>query len=141
MTTVAAITRQESFLRALEPTLKQKQITVAGIFSSFQNVSKTLRFLTPDIILIDVNLDSYPFHYGFVEVTALIKKELPASKIIAFANFFSESAVAEVRQIGIDGYIYRTMPDVEHCLVECIETVMAGSNFYARGRDDVQHTR
>ncbi|RYY62260.1 MAG: response regulator transcription factor [Chitinophagaceae bacterium] len=131
MITVAAITRQEGFLRALEPLLKKSEISVAGIFSSYQNVSKTLRFLSPDVILMDVNLDSYPFHYGFVDVTALLKKDLPGARIIAFANFFSESAVAEVKQLGIDGYLYRTMPDIDRCLVDCINHVVEGEPCYA----------
>ena len=131
MITVAAITRQEGFLHALEPLLEKNNISVVGIFSSYQNVSKTLRFLSPDVLLMDVNLDSYPFHYGFVDVTALIKKDLPDTRIIAFANFFSESSVAEVRQLGIDGYLYRTMPNIDRCLVESINNVMQGEAYYA----------
>lgn len=131
MITVAAITRQEGFLHALEPLLEKNNISVVGIFSSYQNVSKTLRFLSPDVLLMDVNLDSYPFHYGFVDVTALIKKDLPDTRIIAFANFFSESSVAEVRQLGINGYLYRTMPGIDHCLVESINSVMQGEPYYA----------
>ncbi|RYY54450.1 MAG: response regulator transcription factor [Chitinophagaceae bacterium] len=131
MITVAAITRQELFLRALEPALAKKDISIAGIFSSYQNVSKTLRFISPDIILMDVNLDSYPFQHGFLEVTQLIKNNLPDSKIIAFASFYSDRSVEEVKQLGIEGYLYRTMPGIEEAMVDCVNRVMAGDHCYA----------
>lgn len=141
MITVAAITRQEAFLLALEPLLKKNDISVTGIFSSYQNVSKTLRFVSPDILLIDMNLDSYPFHYGFIDVVALIRKNLPETKIIAFANFYSESSVAEVKQLGIDGYLYRTMPGIDVCLVECIRLALKGESYYAVGNaENLRHS-
>ncbi len=131
MIRVAAITKHEGFLKALEQFLQQHEITLLSVISSFGGVMNKLKLLAPHVVLLDVNLDSHPFNYGFIEVSKLIRSDLPGTRVVAFTNFYSASVVNEVKRLPLDGFIYRTMPNVENCLVECIRSTYNGSVFYA----------
>ncbi|MGD0615354.1 MAG: response regulator transcription factor [Verrucomicrobiota bacterium] len=85
------------------------------------------RELTPDIILMDIDMP----HMNGLEVTELLRKEMPVSKVLILSMHGNTEYVTRIIQSGASGYVRKDVAAEE--LVRAIETVNAGEAFFSPG--------
>ncbi|HKI70684.1 MAG TPA: response regulator transcription factor [Verrucomicrobiae bacterium] len=83
------------------------------------------RELTPDIVLMDINMP----HMDGLAVTELMRKEMPATKVIILSMHSNREYVLRIIQAGARGYVLKEAPPEE--LVRAIEAVSAGEAFFS----------
>jgi DNA-binding NarL/FixJ family response regulator len=79
-----------------------------------------VRRLVPDVLLLDLGL---PRMSG-IEVTRVLKRELPKVEILIFTIFDEEDKVLEAVQAGASGYLLKGTPTDK--MIEAIKEVSAG---------------
>lgn len=80
--------------------------------------------LQPDLILLDLGM---PVMDG-IEASIQIKEKYPNIKILILTTYSEQHKIKKMLKIGIDGYLLKDSG--KHKLLEAIETVMNGENYY-----------
>lgn len=100
----------------------EPDIEVVGEAVSGNEVLSIVEQCVPDVILMDINL---PGKDG-VEVTALVKKHFPRSKILVLTTYDHEEYFMSSLRAGADGYLLKDATSEQ--VVEAIRTVYQGNS-------------
>ena len=87
--------------------------------------------LKPDVALLDIGMPGL----NGVEVTRLIAKRTPGTKVLILTMLESEIVVDDALEAGARGYLLKS--DASELLPRAIETVMAGKIFLTRKMSDL----
>ena len=96
------------------------EITIIGTALSGETGVEEVRRLKPDVLLLDLGL---PRMSG-IDVTRVIKAELPEIEILIFTIFDEEEKVLEAVKAGASGYLLKGTPADK--MIEAIKEVRAG---------------
>ncbi len=77
----------------------------------------------PDVILMDISM---PVMSG-EEATRLVKKQLPATKVIALTMHSDKHYIKSMLEAGADGYLFKNC--TYNQLIEAIKTVVSGRKY------------
>jgi len=113
------------FRQGLKSILNYENIgSVIGEASNGEEFIKLLQTLTPDLVLMDIDM---PLMNG-LEATQKALKLLPDLKIIAFTEFSEEEYCSEMRDLGAKGFLKKS--DGFNELENAIQIVMKGENYF-----------
>lgn len=90
---------------------------VVGACESGEEAFEIAKLQKPDIVLADINLKGMD---GF-ELTKLLNKELPSTKILAVSMHIQISYVQKILRLGASGYVTKNSPVEE--LIEAVTAV------------------
>jgi two-component system response regulator NreC len=108
---------------------------VIGTAKDAHDALKRLKYLTPDVIVIDISLP----HLSGLDAITLFKQELPNTQVLVFSMHEKEAYVHRALSSGALGYIVKGSPITE--LIEGIHAVHAGEYFLSpRMRKEVFQT-
>jgi len=79
-------------------------ITVVDIACNAFEAMKVLKATPVDIAIVDINLPDV----NGIELTAKIKKEFPAVKVLAMSTFTERSYISQMIQNGASGYLVKS---------------------------------
>ncbi len=96
------------------------ELTIVGTALSGETGLEEVRRLKPDVLLLDLGL---PRMSG-IDVTRVVKAELPSIEILIFTIFDEEDKVLEAVKAGASGYLLKGTPADK--MVEAIKEVHAG---------------
>jgi DNA-binding NarL/FixJ family response regulator len=100
----------------------EDDINVIGEAVSGSDALNKVRELTPDIILMDINL---PGMNG-VEVTRILKQQYPHIKVLILTMHSHEEYFMSAIKEGADGYLLKDAPSDQ--VVEAVRTVFHGES-------------
>ena len=105
----------------------QPELQVIGEACDGEQAVRKIEALRPDLVLLDLGL---PTISGF-EVTRIIRKTSPNSKIIFISQESSPDVVREALSLGAHGYVLKS--DVTNGLLgEAVTAVLQGRHFLTR---------
>ena len=104
---------------------KVSHLECIGEAADGEEAMRKARELTPDIILMDINMP----HMDGLAVTELLRKEVPTTKVIILSMHSNREYVLRIIQAGARGYVLKEAPQEE--LVRAIEAVSAGEAFFS----------
>jgi len=93
-------------------------ITVSGTATNAYDAMAMLKAQPVDIVIVDINLPEV----SGIELTAKIKKEFPAIKILAMSTFKERSYISQMIKNGASGYLVKSASKEE------IEAAILGAN-------------
>jgi DNA-binding NarL/FixJ family response regulator len=102
-------------------------VTVVGEASDAPEALRKLKKLTPDVIILDVNLPSME---GW-ELARRLRRLVPKFKILAFSIHSSKEYMVKMAQSGARGYVTKDQPTAE--LLEAIRHVASGGLHFPAG--------
>jgi len=79
-------------------------ITVSGTATNAYDAMAMLKAQPVDIVIVDINLPEV----SGIELTAKIKKEFPAIKILAMSTFKERSYISQMIKNGASGYLVKS---------------------------------
>ena len=88
-----------------------------------------------DIVISEIDL--YP--QNGIELIKGIKNHYPDVKIIALTRFKDEDSILKVYNLGVDGYLDKTVNQME--LARAINKVINGERYYSRQNNELVHSR
>ncbi len=100
---------------------------VVGEAANGQEAVRLARELSPDIILMDINM---PGMNG-IEASQQIKKEFPRIEIIALTIHRDEEYIYELLKVGVSGYVLKDISADE--LIMTIRRVFSGESVFNPG--------
>jgi DNA-binding NarL/FixJ family response regulator len=100
-----------------------ENVHLAGEASNGEEAIKLAKELSPDIILMDINMS--PVN-GF-EATRKILMQNPAAKIIGLSLHKQASYAKNMLKLGVKGYVTKSAAHEE--IIEAIKTVAAGRKY------------
>jgi two-component system response regulator NreC len=106
---------------------KDRGIRVIGSAPDVSTALKHLKYLTPDVILLDVSMPQL----SGLDAIGLIKEELPKVRILMFSMHEKEAYVYRALSAGALGYVVKGSPLNE--LITAIETVGEGGYYLSPG--------
>ncbi len=125
MITVAIAEDHQSLSDGIHLLLEyEEDITLIGHATDGEVLLDLIRKKTPDVILMDIKM---PKIDGIV-ATRLIKKEWPQIHIIAFSMFDQSSAVTQMLDAGVSGYLLKNSPLEE--VLNAIRAVVDGKEYF-----------
>jgi len=107
--------------------LAGRAVTVVGEASSAQDALRKVRKLSPDVVVLDVNL---PLMDGG-ELALRLRRLVPGCGLIAFSIHSGEEYVARMVRCGVRGYVTKDQPLSE--LFDAIMQVFRGGSRFPRG--------
>ncbi len=124
MIRVAILDDHLMVLEGIQSMLKnQKNIEVTNTFSRGVDLLKSLKFETPNILLLDINL---PDSNG-IELCNTITNLYPNIKVIALSNYNDTGFVKNMMRNGAQGYLLKNTTKGE--LIDAIENVNSGNKY------------
>ena len=102
----------------------EDDIYVVGEANDGEMLVDLVRKKQPQVVITDIRM---PKCDG-IQATRLIKKEFPATKVIAFSMFDQLEAIDKMKQAGASGYIMKNSSLKK--LIEAIRTVASNKTFY-----------
>ena len=102
-------------------------IVIAGEVSSGAALFELLKTVSTDIVLLDVVM---PNMNGF-EVARRLKANYPEIKILAISAENTSSTIAEMLEIGIEGFISKANSNL-NTLANAIRSIMDGFDYYGK---------
>jgi len=111
--------------------LAGRAVTVVGEASSAREALRKVGKLSPDIVILDVNL---PFMDGG-ELALRLRRLVPACGLIAFSIHSGEEYVARMARCGVRGYVTKDQPLSD--LLDAINQVFRGGSRFPRGMEAV----
>lgn len=104
---------------------KVSHLECVGEASDGEEALRKTRELAPDIVLMDINMP----HMDGLAVTELLRKEMPATKVIILSMHSNREYVLRIIQAGARGYVLKEAPTED--LVRAIEAVCTGEAFFS----------
>jgi DNA-binding NarL/FixJ family response regulator len=95
-------------------------LEIIGTALSGEAALEEIRHLKPDVVLLDLGLP----RISGIEVTRIVKSELPQVEVLIFTIFDEEDKVLEAVQAGASGYLLKGTPADR--MVEAIQEVHQG---------------
>src|SRR5438477_2663285 len=102
-------------------------VFVVGEASTGEDAIARVRDLEPDIVMMDLSL---PKMSG-IEATRIIRKDFPATRVLALTMHMEEVYVRGALEAGASGYLVKDARPND--LVEAIETVYRGEQYLMTG--------
>ena len=102
-----------------------EHLQIVGEAADGREALRKARELTPDIILMDIDMP----HMNGLAVTDLLRKELPKIKVLILSMHSNTDFVLRIIQSGARGYILKAATTEE--LVKAIDTINAGEAFFS----------
>lgn len=99
---------------------REEDLHVSGVYTSFENAEKKLASLSPDVILLDIQLQGI----NGIEAIPLIKRHLPDVNIIILTVFESDQQIFQALNNGADGYL--TKDSSSNHIIDAIREVNEG---------------
>lgn len=100
-------------------------IEVVGEAANGTEAMEKVRQLAPDLVLMDLNMP----HPNGLEVTALLRRELPRVRVLVFTIHHEPHNVMQVVKAGAHGYLSKDAAPAE--LVAAIRKVGGGGNYFS----------
>jgi DNA-binding NarL/FixJ family response regulator len=114
------------FVKGVAALLESEQgLNVQGYTYDGKSALEEVRKSKPDLLMTDIQMPGF----SGVELTKLIKDELPDVKIIGLSMFDKPEIVKELIEAGADGYLLKDLEKDE--LIKAIKEVMAGNIYYS----------
>ena len=107
--------------------LASRSVAVVGEASDARETLRKVRKLSPDVIILDVNL---PLMDGG-ELALRLRRLVPRCGLIAFSIHSSEEYVGRMARCGARGYVTKDQPLSD--LFDAIERVFRGGSSFPRG--------
>lgn len=101
------------------------EIEVIGEADSGEQAIKMVRALSPDVVLLDVNMPNI----GGVETTKRLRQFDEKVKILAVSSVSSQPYPSMLLKAGVNGYITKGTPLVE--MIKAIKKVNQGSKYFS----------
>lgn len=101
------------------------EIEVIGEADSGEQAIKMVRALSPDVVLLDVNMPNI----GGVETTKRLRQFDENVKILAVSSVSSQPYPSMLLKAGVNGYITKGTPLVE--MIKAIKKVYQGSKYFS----------
>ncbi|MDO1513683.1 response regulator transcription factor [Maribacter confluentis] len=115
----------QALIDGLELLLKyEEDISIVGAVNDGEALLDLVRLKQPNVVITDIRM---PKMDG-IQATAIIKKEFPHIKILAFTMFDQDDAVAQMIDAGANGYILKNTALKE--VLKAILTVAGGQHYY-----------
>lgn len=106
---------------------RSAHLDVVGEAANGTEAIQLAKRLKPQIILMDINM---PGMNG-LDATALLRDQVPASKILILTVHDSREYVQEIARAGAHGYVLKDAPPGQ--LLEAIERLANGRKFFSPG--------
>jgi DNA-binding NarL/FixJ family response regulator len=104
----------------------ESEIEVIGETGNGNETLSVTRQLKPDLIIMDIEM---PGKDG-LEVTAILKKEIPEIKILVLTSFNRSAYVRQMLKSKVAGYILKESGREE--LLKAIRTIMSGEKYFSQ---------
>ncbi len=104
---------------------KQKDIDVAGLYATGQELFDDLTNTQPNVALVDINM---PILNG-IELTVKIKEYYSHIHVIALSMHDDAHHIMDMIEAGVSGYLLKNVNDTE--LMEAIRTVSKGKLYFS----------
>lgn len=115
----------QALIDGLELLLKyEENISIVGTVNDGEALLDLVRLKQPNVVITDIRM---PKMDG-IQATAIIKKEFPHTKVLAFTMFDQDDAVAQMIEAGADGYILKNTALKQ--VLEAIVAVAEGKSYY-----------
>ncbi len=102
-------------------------VNVVGILSNGQEAVDQAPHLTPDVILMDLNMPKL----GGLSATEILLERVPDAHILILSMHDSPEYVSTALAHGARGYVLKDVPTEE--IKQAIDTVMAGERYLCTG--------
>jgi len=103
----------------------EAHISIVGESNLPKQAVKEIAEYNPDIVLTDINM---PEMDG-IELTKIVKKQNPNTKIIALSMFGERETISDMLKAGVNGYILKNTGKQE--LLSAIDKVANGGSFFS----------
>ncbi len=103
--------------------IKEHDIEIVGEASNGDELFEKLKFIKPDIIILDISL---PKMSG-IEIASILKKDYPNIRIIVFSSYTDEETIFKSIRAGAKGFLPKD--SMREDLVEAIEKVYQGFEY------------
>ncbi|WP_120501581.1 response regulator transcription factor [Roseovarius sp. EL26] len=103
------------------------QINVIGTLSNGQEVIDQVEVLTPDVILMDLNMPGI----GGLSATEIILERRPETRILILSMHDSPEYISSALNHGAVGYVLKDVPTEK--IKQAIQAVMAGQQYLCTG--------
>ena len=100
-----------------------KEIDIIAYADNGKDAYEKAVIYNPDIILMDISMPVM----GGEEATRLVKKQMPAIKVIALTMHSDKHYIKTMLEAGVDGYLFKNC--TYNQLIEAIKTVVAGKKY------------
>jgi DNA-binding NarL/FixJ family response regulator len=87
---------------------------------------EAVRRLSPELLLLDISLPDI----DGLDVAAVVRRELPAVRILAFSSHREPRTIRRVRELGLHGFFDKQEQTLDR-LKEAIERVMDGRGYFS----------
>lgn len=101
----------------------QPRFDVVGVFNNPVEGAEAVKLLRPNVLLVDINM--HPI--SGIDVTKLVKKFSPGTKIIAVSLLTQPAIVKKIIKAGATGYLTKSSDKSE--LYTAIDQVLAGHTY------------
>ena len=102
---------------------KQADVEVVGEAGDGMTALQLARSLHPDVVIMDVNMEGM----DGIEITRLITREHPQTKVLALSMYLSSGFVSAMFKSGASGYLLKENAFAE--VVQAIKAVQAGQKY------------
>lgn len=103
----------------------EKRFDIVGISNQAKQAMELITSTHPDIVITDINMPEI----NGVELTRMIKKFHPEIKVLALSMHGERSAISEMLEAGISGYILKNTGKEE--LVNALLKIFNGGLFFS----------
>ena len=111
------------------------KINCIGIATSGPNAIAVLHHITPDVILLDIEMPDL----NGIETCKRIKKKYPSIKIIALTMLIERSIIQNMLEAGAEGFLIKNASQDE--VVKAIHLVNGGSTYYSEEVRKIIHSK
>jgi two-component system nitrate/nitrite response regulator NarL len=111
--------------------LADRSISVVGEASDAKEALRKLKKISPDVIVLDVNLPAIDGG----ELACRLRRLFPKTKLIAFSLHSSEEYVVKMARCGVQGYVTKDQPAED--LLQAINDVFEGGLYFPAGMNDI----
>jgi len=99
------------------------EIDLIGYADNGKDAYEKAVIYNPNVILMDISMPVM----GGEEATRLVKKQIPAIKIIALTMHSDKHYIKSMLEAGVDGYLFKNC--TYNQLIEAIKTVVSGKKY------------
>lgn len=122
-------------LQGLNDHLTSKGFQVVGQAEDGTQALKLITDLEPDLAILDIEM---PYLSGF-SIAEICKKQSLKTKIIILSFHKEPDFIEQAQRMGISGYILKE--DATSEIIQCIESVLNGENYFSRVLTQDQETK